>query len=137
MAKLKDSASKMVDAVERARELARNVLKLKEDKQKADEEIKKSLEELTALAKEYPEWFKHPDTGELMKSVSFGSAKLCWAKQSPSYRFTHNDLDLIRIFSEKFPNSIDYKFKAMLNIPLEEFGIEKKEFEDKLSVEAV
>ncbi len=133
--KEKESKEQLADT-QKARELTRKVLELKQFKASADEEMKEALAELQELADEHPEWFRDAD-GKVMKSCDFGSAKLVWESQSPQYSFGHSDLDLIGKFVKKYPKSLDFRLKSMKNIDLEEFGIQIKEFAPKLVVEGV
>lgn len=119
---------------QKARELARQVLELKERKADADEKIKEAVAELQKMASENPEWFTDAG-GNKLKSCDLGSAKLVWQTPSPQYSFNHADLDLIGKFVKKYPKSLDYKLKSMQNIDTEEFGIAVKVFEPKLVVE--
>jgi hypothetical protein len=127
-------SKEQLETTQKARELARQVLELKERKADADEKIKEAVAELQVMATQNPEWFTDAG-GNKLKSCELGSAKLVWQTPSPQYSFNHTNLDLIGQFVKKYPKSIDYKLKAMQNIDTEEFGITVKVFEPKLVVE--
>ena len=123
-------------AIARAKELIRTIIEAKTQKADYEKIMKEAISELEQLATENRQgWFMDRSTDEMRKSCDFGIAKIVWKTASPKYEFKKIDLYKVIEFAKKFPNSIKFDLKAMSNINLDEFGIEKTDGKETLTIE--